>query len=397
MPKRYISSISPWILAAWFLAALTVPALLFPSQPAAAATTSVIIKKLAPDGNTVTAQKTVDYHWLMSNLPVMGDGSTRYYHQGPVFVDDADKDREQALRWNPAEDTNIETKDMGAVKGTNVKDLCSLVGGMGPADTLKIKARDGLVKSFAYKNVYQYSPREGPMVLCWYKDGQYPDSGYSEGMRLVWLADTSVNPWGLHVFGNWDWHEAAEPRYWYFYQSGGERYPTTTGLSIQNVSELIIVSGPPGPSGPQAPAAAFSADITSGPCPLTVKFTDQSANSPVSWAWDFDADGQVDSREANPTFTYQEEGIYTVKLSVQNAAGTDTQVKADYIRVSAAPAPAAPAGTAADVTPGKSSPGNGSAAEDSLETSSRLPLLLAAAAILGAGTAYAVATRRRGR
>ncbi len=37
--------------------------------------------------------------------------------------------------------------------------------------------------------------------------------------------------WGYHVFGNYDWHEAADPEYWYYYQSGGENYPTTTGLS----------------------------------------------------------------------------------------------------------------------------------------------------------------------
>jgi len=67
------------------------------------------------------------------------------------------------------------------------------------------------------------------MGVTWYMNGYYPDTGYSDGMRLVWCADTSVNPWGIHAFGNWDWHEAADPEYWYYYVSGGEYYPPPPG------------------------------------------------------------------------------------------------------------------------------------------------------------------------
>ncbi|HAU31562.1 MAG TPA: hypothetical protein DCW46_04720 [Desulfotomaculum sp.] len=57
----------------------------------------------------------------------MGDGTTHYYHQGPVFIDDADEETEQALRWNQEENTNVREKDMGALKGANLKDLCDLI------------------------------------------------------------------------------------------------------------------------------------------------------------------------------------------------------------------------------------------------------------------------------
>ncbi|OPX86461.1 MAG: Endo-1,4-beta-xylanase A precursor [Pelotomaculum sp. PtaB.Bin104] len=304
------------------------PAVFVPAEASAAGTTSLTITKLASDGTTVLAEETVTYDWLMDNLPVMGDGSTHYYHQGPVFIDDPDEEIQEALRWNPEEDTNVETKDMGAVMGTNVKDLCELVGGMEDGDTLQIKASDGFKKSFAYKNVYEYSDREGPMVVCWYKDGEYPDGGYNDGMRLVWFADTSVNPWEYHVFGNWDWHEAAAPEYWYYYQ--GE-YPTTTGLSVQFVSELIIYSTQ---APPAAPAAAFTADKTSGNAPLTVQFNDQSTNAPTSWAWDFNNDGTVDSTDQSPSHEYSAAGTYSVKLTVTNAAGSDDEVKTGYITVS---------------------------------------------------------------
>ena len=381
------------------------PTLVLPST-ANAATTSVTIIKYASDNTTVLAQTTVTYQWMEANLPVLGDGTTHYYHQGPVFIDNADEATEQALRWNPAEDTNVQEKDMGAVKGTNVKDLCNLVGGMSDGDELKVKASDGLTKWFGYKNVYQYSTREGPMGVTWCKDGNYPDTGYSEGMRLVWFADTSVNPWGIHAFGNYDWHQAADPEYWYYYVSGGENYPTTTGLSVQYVSQLLIYSnmavptysitasagsnGSISPSGsvsasqggsqtfvimPEAgyyvadvlvdgasvgavtsytftnvttnhtisagfaglatkpPVAAFTADVTGGAAPLTVRFTDQSTGDPTAWAWDFNNDNVTDSHLQNPSHTYDVAGGYTVKLTVTNASGSDSKLRTDYITV----------------------------------------------------------------
>lgn len=209
-----------------------------------AATTEVHVIKYAMDKTTVIGEQTVPYQWMETNLPVMGDAITHYYHQGPVFLDDPDETVEQQLRWNAAEDTNVKEKDMGAVKGTAVRDLCDLVGGMQPGDTVTIKASDGFSKTFAYRNVYTPSARQGEMIVAWYRAGEGYVPEYREGMRLVFLADTSTNPFGLHVFGNYDWHETADPEYWYFYQQGQppEKYPTTTGLSIQYVSEIRINS-----------------------------------------------------------------------------------------------------------------------------------------------------------
>jgi len=88
-----------------------------------------------------------------------------------------------------------------------------------------------------------------------------------------------------------------------------------------------------------APVAAFTSDVQSGTAPLTVSFTDQSTNSPTSWAWDFDNDGTVDSTDQNPTHTYTSAGTYTVKLTATNAGGSDDEIKTDYITV-ASPVPA---------------------------------------------------------
>ena len=83
------------------------------------------------------------------------------------------------------------------------------------------------------------------------------------------------------------------------------------------------------------PTAGFTASVTSGLFPLAVSFTDQSTGSPTSWAWDFENDGIVDSTEQNPEHTYTAAGTYTVNLTATNAAGSDAEVKTDYITVSA--------------------------------------------------------------
>jgi PKD repeat protein len=307
--------------------------------PAMAATTQVQIVKYANDGTSVIASQTVNYSWMSTNLPVLGDGTTHYYHQGPIFIDDPNETREQELRWNPAEDTNVLEKDMGAVKGTNLKDLCDLVGGMNAGERVKILSSDGWSKWLAYKNVYEYSSREGPIGITWYKNGLYPDTGYTDGMRMVWFADDSVNKLGtggtgVHAFGNFDWHEAAAPEYWYYYQSGVENYPTTTGISGQYVNRVYIYSD----DAPLvAPVAAFSGTPLSGNAPLDVQFTDASTGTITGYAWDFNNDGTTDSSAQSPSYQYSAAGTYTVKLTVTNTAGSDSEVKAGYITVSAAP------------------------------------------------------------
>jgi hypothetical protein len=77
--------------------------------------------------------------------------------------------------------------------------------------------------------------------------------------------------------------------------------------------------------------ADFAADVTSGPVPLSVNFTDQSTGDISSWSWDF-GDGST-STEQNPAHTYTEPGTYTVTLTVTGPEGSDTETKTDYINV----------------------------------------------------------------
>ncbi|MCK4654915.1 MAG: PKD domain-containing protein [Candidatus Cloacimonetes bacterium] len=81
--------------------------------------------------------------------------------------------------------------------------------------------------------------------------------------------------------------------------------------------------------------ANFEADVTSGLVPLEVQFTDLSTppDSTISWQWDFENDGIIDSYLQNPIYTYNEGGIYTVSLTVSDGTNEDTEIKEDYINV----------------------------------------------------------------
>lgn len=218
----------------------------------AAGTTSVRLVKYASDEKTILAERNVDYQWMKNNLPVYGDGATHYFHQGPVFQEEWEKvwgavyAEKPYDMWDPTRSVNL--KDKGAVKGTALKDLCALAGNLAASEKVRVKAEDGFTKIFPYPNVYNPSASQGPIVLCWSKDGQeVPD--YSDGMQLIFFSQVP-NGEGKYVFGNWDMRQSFSQEYQHFY----ETYPTTTGYTVKYVSEIAIFSqeAPPAPTGNEA-------------------------------------------------------------------------------------------------------------------------------------------------
>jgi len=81
----------------------------------------------------------------------------------------------------------------------------------------------------------------------------------------------------------------------------------------------------------------FIADKQVGGSPLEVQFTDISLSDPaypvISWQWDFNNDGTIDSEEQHPVWTFQEMGNYDVKLITSNGFKTDTLIIEEYITV----------------------------------------------------------------
>jgi PKD repeat protein len=81
--------------------------------------------------------------------------------------------------------------------------------------------------------------------------------------------------------------------------------------------------------------ASFKTEETLGGLPFAVNFEDYSSatdtTSIISWAWDFDNDGNIDSQDQNPSWTYTTEGAYTVSLTVSDGINQYTRTLENYV------------------------------------------------------------------
>lgn len=114
--------------------------------------------------------------------------------------------------------------------------------------------------------------------------------------------------------------------------SASANFPIRTGA----IASLPMGGG--GGGGGVIPVANFHADRLIGVTPLTVKFTDDSANAPTAWSWKFELGAAVvgTSTAQNPTYMFTAIGVYTVTLTAANINGSDDEKKAAYITVTVA-------------------------------------------------------------
>ncbi len=111
-------------------------------------------------------------------------------------------------------------------------------------------------------------------------------------------------------------------------ETAGSDIPCTSSMTIAQA----VGSTPPPCTKPDADFEGLPA---TGKAPLTVQFTDTS-NSPgcpiLTWVWSFEVGS---SAVADPSFTFNSPGTYTIKLTVANAAGSSKEEKKNkYIQVS---------------------------------------------------------------
>ena len=75
----------------------------------------------------------------------------------------------------------------------------------------------------------------------------------------------------------------------------------------------------------QNPVARIRVDKESGLAPLSVQFNAQGSSDPLgqqlSYAWDFDNDGQIDSTQDSRTWTYNQNQVFNAKLTVTTTDG----------------------------------------------------------------------------
>lgn len=115
----------------------------------------------------------------------------------------------------------------------------------------------------------------------------------------------------------------------YTYEVPGEY---TVSLTVSNrfgsdtVTKTALIRAAP----PIKPLKAnFTANMTRGPGPLSVAFTDRTDGAPDSWLWDFGDGGS--SHEQNPAHVYHGSGDYIVSLNVSD--GTVYSTKTMQIQV----------------------------------------------------------------
>jgi PKD repeat protein len=166
------------------------------------------------------------------------------------------------------------------------------------------------------------------------------DAPSKHGELIAFIGSQSTDPYQGHWGNNSFFPQPAGAGYWaigsnatFTVDRDGELWlginddaiTKNIGDNTGSLAALIKVTTP------ALPVAAFSASPTSGKVPLTVTFKDISTGSPTSWRWSF-GDGAVKTSQ-NPIHKYSNAGSYTVKLTVTNAAGSNTIIKTNYIKV----------------------------------------------------------------
>ena len=145
---------------------------------------------------------------------------------------------------------------------------------------------------------------------------------------LVGFTDQST---GLRTGRSWDFGDAATDTA----AAPGHEYALPGSYDVRLVvfgpggADTLTVAGAVIVDGPVT--AAFAADVTTGPGPLVVTFTDQSAGGATAWAWDF-GDGGT-STEQHPVHEFAMPGAYTVSLTATGPCGDVTTVMADLVTV----------------------------------------------------------------
>ncbi|HDR05839.1 MAG TPA: PKD domain-containing protein, partial [Candidatus Marinimicrobia bacterium] len=120
---------------------------------------------------------------------------------------------------------------------------------------------------------------------------------------------------------NWGWGGSYDGYYLLTEMNPGGSYFTEGQAAIFGLAPDIV--------------ARFSLDKNEGAAPLTVQFTDKSSSDEpiVNRYWDFNNDGVIDDSTANPVFSYDSAGVYSVRLIVTDSEKSDTVIVTNAVQV----------------------------------------------------------------
>ena len=169
-----------------------------------------------------------------------------------------------------------------------------------------------------------------------------PDGPYtgSEGVPIMLDGSGSHDPDGTIEFYEWDVNNDGL----YDYRSSSavlnHAYPQqgiySVRLRVTDNRGAVHEASTTASISDTSPAAAFTGSTGSGSAPLTVYFANESTgyDQPLTFEWDFDNDGTIDSTVRNPSVTYTEQGTYAVKLTAVDADGSSAvSIETGYITV----------------------------------------------------------------
>jgi DMSO/TMAO reductase YedYZ molybdopterin-dependent catalytic subunit len=189
---------------------------------------SIRVVRYAPDGVTVVNETTKTIQWMEANLDVIGgDNGVRLRFQGPTFDPDD--------LWNPEESKNLGKVDE-VVKGTAIRDLCDLVGGVPEGGEIELIASDGYEAKLNYTNIYEPLERQGEAIVAWWTERQGYVPNYSDGPRLFFNTSDGI-------FGNDDMRTCLAEDYWHYYWDNGIQYPSAAGVSNKKIATIAIKPG----------------------------------------------------------------------------------------------------------------------------------------------------------
>jgi PKD repeat protein len=109
-------------------------------------------------------------------------------------------------------------------------------------------------------------------------------------------------------------------------------YINVTAAPVPTPTPAPTPSPTPSPTPAPGLVADFYGNVTSGPAPLAVQFSDESNGTPTAWEWSW-GDLTVNDTARNPIHIFNTTGLYTVILTVTSADGSNTTRKAGYINV----------------------------------------------------------------
>ena len=225
-------------------------------------------------------------------------------------------------------------------------DYVSVYDGTGSTDSLIAKFSGNAIPE-------EVVARTGHMYILFESDGSFTDAGWiatyscteQQTPSVNFQADTlqGIAPFTVNFtnltenlpadflweFGDGNTATSLNPTHTYTEAGTYTVSLTATNLAGEDsktITNYIVVE-----PNVVAPESNFTQSEICGTFPLNVSFEDLSANEPTAWTWDF-GNGQT-STERNPSITYTEPGIYTVKLTTSNEAGENILIRSSLITV----------------------------------------------------------------